>query len=143
MKQLKAEYDKHNGFTLELLKKLFTGMRAYERMNKKTKKFEPSISLTIKNKYYCNAIMLVCRLNKFPYDVDDKSYELASELFAKAKSVQYFTFEKAIEITNEEKLLLGLEWFHKQILFGFSILDKYIDNSIAKKKKVSSILEEL
>ncbi len=53
------------------------------------------------------------------------------------------SFEEILNIVSEEELLECLGWFEKQILYALHILDEYADNNVARKRKVSSILEEL
>lgn len=53
------------------------------------------------------------------------------------------SFEDVLKIVSEQELLECLKWFEKQILYAMHILEECEDGNISRKKKVSSILEEL
>ena len=54
-----------------------------------------------------------------------------------------FTFDEVLEFLKPEELLEYLDFFKGQIEFAIQILEKYDDRKISRKKKVSTILEEL
>ena len=53
------------------------------------------------------------------------------------------TFDEVLEVLKPEELLEHLDWFQNQIEFALQIVEKYDDRKISRKKKVSTILEEL
>ncbi len=53
------------------------------------------------------------------------------------------TFDEVLEVLEPDELLEHLEWFQNQIEFAIQIVEKYDDRKISRKKKVSTILEEL
>ena len=93
------------------------------------------------------------RLNMFPYsDNNDKQEKQIFEKMEKymvnknhkrnARSLSA-TFDEVLEVLKPEELLKHLEWFQNQIEFAIQIVEKYDDRKISRKKKVSTILEEL
>ena len=149
VKRLYFEY----GFSIELLNDLFRGIRINKRKNGDS--FKYSTSLTISNQYLCYGLMLNNRLNEYPYGTSKQEKE--KELFEKIEMYMIekrgeqgknlttisMNFEEILNIVSQKELLESLEWFEKQILYALHILDEYTDNSISRKRKVSSILEEL
>ena len=92
-------------------------------------------------------------LNMFPYsDNNDKQEKQIFEKMEKymvnknhkrnARSLSA-TFDEVLEVLKPEELLKHLEWFQNQIEFAIQIVEKYDDRKISRKKKVSTILEEL
>lgn len=106
------------------------------------------LSLGIKERYYCDILMMTCRLNKYSYDEINKeqhekvAYKLSNSKVEKLEN-EYILFDDAIKEVGEEELYCALEWFKSQLDFAFDILDKCENNSIGRKKKVASILDEL
>lgn len=141
------------GFTLELLYELFEGIKITKRNIDNS--YQYNMSLTIKNQYLCYGLLLNNRLNEYPYvvsqyDKEKELYEkiekyLVKDTNGKVKNISRFsmTFEEVLNIVTKEELLACLEWFEKQLVFAMHILEEYTDNSVTRKKKVSSILEEL
>ena len=141
------------GFSIEFIEKLFK--RISIKKNYRNKNETYGISLTIRDKYHCRGMILVTRLNVFPYsDIaykeDEKVlYEKVEEYFKdNEKKVKHrhsydLSFETILSIVTEEELLNGLKWFDDQLNFGFEILEKYEKENVSRKKKVASILEEL
>lgn len=54
-----------------------------------------------------------------------------------------WTFEELSAIIDPSELLPCLEWFHDHLRFCFDIYEKYRENSTTRKRKVSSIIDEL
>ena len=112
-----------------------------------------STSLTIKNQYLCYGLMLNSRLNMFQYlDNDDKQEKQIFEKMEKymvnknhkrSARILSATFDEVLEVLKPEELLEHLDWFQSQIEFALQIVEKYDDRKISRKKKVSTILEEL
>lgn len=152
LNEIKKLYSEH-GFSLGFLNELFEGIKINKR--KDNNSFKYSTSLTISNQYLCYGLMLNNRLNEYPYGTSKQEKE--KELYGKietyliekeGKQAKNLTrvsmsFEEILNIVSEEELLECLGWFEKQILFSLHILDEYADNNVARKRKVSSILEEL
>lgn len=139
------------GFSVEFLRMMFSGVSVTKRALRKEVKY--SMSLTIKDYYVCRGLMLNNKLNNFPYDEgyqehERKLYEKIVEFYKDnpaytGKNRYEFEFDEILKIVEEKDLLYALEWFEKQILYAVSILEKYEDSSVKRKKRVSSILEEL
>lgn len=152
LNEVKRLYSEH-GFSLGLLNELFEGIKINKR--KVNDSFQYSTSLTISNQYLCYGLMLNNRLNEYPYGASKQEKE--KELYEKIETYLMekegehvkklarvsMSFEEILEIVSEEELLECLRWFEKQILYALHILDEYADNNVARKRKVSSILEEL
>ena len=110
-------------------------------------------SLTIKNQYLCNGLMLNSRLNEFPYEnyneEENKNvyYKLKKTYLSISheKNVNSFfmSFAQVLDVIPENELLYHLDWFKKQVEFAMQIIEKYDDTNIARKKKVATILDEL
>ena len=150
LKEVKKLYLQY-GFSIDLLNILFKGMKFTKRLNGEEMRY--STSLTIKNQYLCYGLMLNNRLNMFPYsDNNDKQEKQIFEKMEKymvnknhkrnARSLSA-TFDEVLEVLKPEELLKHLEWFQNQIEFAIQIVEKYDDRKISRKKKVSTILEEL
>lgn len=150
LKEVKKLYLQY-GFSIDLLNILFEGMQFTKRLNGEEMRY--STSLTIKNQYLCCGLMLNNRLNMFPYsDNNDKQEKQIFEKMEKymvnknhkrnARSLSA-TFDEVLEVLKPEELLKHLEWFQNQIEFATQIVEKYDDRKISRKKKVSTILEEL
>lgn len=144
--------EKYNrlGFSIELLKELFEGVTVNTSIREKSKKDDKCLNLRIKDRYLCAIALLTCRLNGYSYEISEKcernECEAAVVLDQKAKKHGFdecISFDEAIEIIGEEKLLEGLEWFNGQIEFIISILNLSNYGSVNKKRKVMSILDEL
>jgi len=147
LKQLKSEYDKH-GFTIELLTKLFKGISVRYLVSASDESNSYAISLRVKHDYYCTTLRLACHLNEYSYGVaSDDECVLATELYSIMSTAKdgdlFISFDEAVNHAGENRLLHCLTWFYNQMLFGFSLLEKYADINISRKKKVASILDEL
>lgn len=150
LKEVKKLYLNY-GFSIDLLNIFFEGMKFTKRLNGEEMRY--STSLTIKNQYLCCGLMLNNRLNMFTYsDNNDKQEKQIFEKMEKymvnknhkrnARSL-IVTFDEVLEVLKPEELLKHLEWFQNQIEFAIQIVEKYDDRKISRKKKVSTILEEL
>lgn len=97
--------------------------------------------------------MLNNQLNMFPYsDNDDKQEKQIFEKMEKymmnknhkrSTRILSATFDEVLEVFKPEELLEHLDWFQNQIEFALQSVEKYDDRKISRKKKVSTILEEL
>lgn len=146
VKKLYMEY----GYSLQFLQKLFSGVK----LRKGTSHENYSLSLTIKDKYLCRALMLNNKLNNYPYATtkDDKTYEFfckCANYLNKEKNENYnrhiieLGLDKVLCIISEDELLDNLSWIKNQIEFAIEILGKNNTGNISRKRKVASILEEL
>lgn len=150
IKEIKQRVDEE-GYNFELLKFLFKGI-SVRKAAKKNEKGEVEevyrLSLGIKERYYCAILMMTCRLNRYAYDEinmeqhEKVAYELSNSKVEKLED-EYILFDDAIKEVGEEELYCALEWFKSQLDFVFDILNKCENNSIGRKKKVASILDEL
>ena len=136
--QLEALYNKC-GFSVDFLKNMFDTI-AVRKMGKKE---EYSTSLFIKDRYLCYTLRLTCRLNNY------KELEQSSIKSNTAKSLyerdngEDLTFEEALATISEEELLEELKWLENQVKFAIHILRDNESQSINRKRKVASILDEL
>lgn len=150
IKEIKQRVDEE-GYNFELLKFLFKGISS----RKVVKKIEDGkieevhrLSLGIKERYYCAILMMTCRLNRYSYDeINEEQHEQVAYKLSNSKvekiEDEYILFDDAIKEVGEESLYCALEWFKSQLDFAFDILNKCENNSIGRKKKVASILDEL
>lgn len=143
LKLIKNKYEKH-GFTIELLNDLFKGI-IVNKISYGEDEF--ALGLSIKNRYYCYALMLACELNNYtPETNDEEDNAIIQKLyrFQKKKEKSYLLlFEEAVDYVGKENLLKTLEWYHKKMLFGFSLIEKYSNKATSRKRKVATILDEL
>ncbi len=140
------------GFSLEFLRTLFEGIRLGKQRIQNNKEHYGS-SLTIKNQYLCNGIMLNSKLNEFPYENYNK--EENKSVYYKLKKAYlsisheenvnnfFMSFDQVLKVISEDELLYFLDWFKKQVEFAIQIIEKYDDTNIGRKKKVATILDEL
>lgn len=150
IKDLKKYY-KTFGFSLDFLLKIFLGLSITKTVVDKQVKY--NMSLTIRDYYICRGLMLNNKLNGYSHGKDYQDVE--KELFEKiiefykddtktaCKNRFEFGFEEILKIVEEKDLLHYLEWFEKQVTFAIQLLEKYENSNVTRKKKVSSILDEL
>lgn len=149
IKEIKLKLEK-KGFGLDFLKDLFEGIVVERHVVETEEKLQGNyfaFSLRIKERYYCNALILTCKLNNYPYtkipdkgnvEVGKKLYRLQSE-----KKKPYLSFEEVLEVISEKDMLATLSWFEKHLDFTFELLLKYDINVIGRKKKVITMIDEL
>lgn len=140
------------GFSLEFLEILFEGIRLRKQFMHNNKVHYGS-SLTIKNQYLCNGLLLNSRLNEFPYENYNENenrniYNKLKEAYlsnSHEKNVYsfYMPFSQVLDVISERELLDYLSWFKKQIEYAIQIIEKYDDTNIGRKRKVTTILDEL
>lgn len=146
IKKLQDLYNKL-GFSLELLKELFQGIRINQYILKNDI-LHYRIALIIKDFYICNILQMTCKLNKYPYfkdgcnDYDDTLAEKIISTF-KEKYKREWTFDEVFHIISNQELLECLKWLERQCIFCFDVLSQNMENSISRKKKVLSIIDEL
>lgn len=150
IKELKKYYQTY-GFSVAFLKKIFSGLTISKMTVKKNDRYH--MGLTIRNHYICRGLMLNNQLNGYHHDEgSQKSQEVIFNKiiefykddadFANKKRYK-FGFEEILNIVDEHSLLQSLDWFENQVLFAIQLLEKYEDSNVSRKKKVSSILNEL
>ena len=147
LREVKKLYLKY-GYSVIFLTKFFRGLKVIRR-RRGEEVF--STSLTTKNQYLCYGLMLNNILNNYPYsknEMDKALYEkcnvyVENQGKRRGHSIISLSFQEALEIMKEEELLEYLKWFKSQVEFAIKIVDKYDDKNINRKKKVSTILEEL
>ena len=148
LKKLKNTYEKKK-WCVDFLNDLFDGIRILKTIDNEEKECN-KISLLIKDNYLCNILILTCRLNKYDYekgketecDVCERDVSIAL-LADKYKCGEPISFEDAVKVVDESKLLNALKWFKNQLMFAFDILDACQSDKIGNKRKVLSILDEL
>lgn len=151
LKLVKKMYE-DKGFTVEFLEGLFKGVRFRNILDREGNK-ELKLSLSIENQYLCYALMLNCRLNNFIYpNVESENiiilYNKLAEKYFPHKDKEKinrdtWSFKELLEVTLESEILELCRWFENQVLFAISIVDKCDDSALNKKRKVSSIIDEL
>ncbi len=136
------------GFTIEFLSKLFTGVSThmyFEKEDGENVQYK-SISLNIKDNYMCSVLKLSCILNRYGFpkvnsEKVGKVYDLIKKNSKTGKREK--PFKEVLGFVDEADLLESLKWFEKQIEFSIFVLGQEKENDISKKKRVSSILDEL
>lgn len=160
LKKLKELYDSM-GFSVELLKELFSGVhlrRLYKLENSK-RVTDYTIDFDISNRYLCNILMITCKLNHFfnpNAEGIKKTREIASTWVSEREKqdpqnryrIEPIEFDDLMIFLDEHNFtvadfLEACKWIEARFIFSFKILEKYSENSISRKKKVSSILDEL
>ena len=160
LKKLKELYDSI-GFSVELLKELFSGVhlrRLYKLENSK-RVTDYTIDFDISNRYLCNILMITCKLNHFfnpNAEGIKKTREIASTWVSEREKqdpqnryrIEPIEFDDLMIFLDEHNFtvadfLEACKWIEARFIFSFKILEKYSENSISRKKKVSSILDEL
>ena len=101
-------------------------------------------SLYIKDKYLCNGLILLTRLNKYQNDKKDFVSKEDYEIFnSKKREHTYFmNINEGIELFGEEKFVNMFSWLSNQVEFIYKIYES-THNMKTKKRKVASIIEEL
>lgn len=150
IKELRKYY-KEYGFSLNFLKTIFLGVSITKMVADKKEKYH--MSLTIRDYFICRGLMLNNKLNRYPYgkdyqDEEKQFFEKIIEFYKDDAKIARknrfeFGFEEILKIVDENDLLHYLEWFEKQVIFAIQLLEKYETSNITRKKKVSSILDEL
>ncbi len=143
--KIQALYDKL-GFSCDLLKRLFSGIRIQRCVAKENGEIYYQISLIIKDRYLCNVMMMTCRLNKYPYAEGKHPAEdaLARKLKLSSKKHKLqWSIEDALQFVSAQELLDGISWFDRQYHFCLDILHQNTTNNVSYKRKVASIINEL
>lgn len=138
------------GYSKELLEQLFDNI-SIRRTRKSDGTIRYHLSLLIKDRYLCNIIRMTCKLNCYSYQTAVSHEELEQELATRLvkylkksnRKIDECPISTAFELVNPKELLDVLKWFESQLLFSLSILEKNSDTSINRKRKLSSIIEEL
>lgn len=148
IKELKKKVEEL-GNNMEFLKFLFEGIyiRKYTRTNEnKERERKYGMSLRVKDRYFFSIISLACELNN--YYVENSYYNEKKEdeiipMLVKLKKTGLISFDDALKKVSEKDLYEALGWVQDRIEFLFDLLKKYEDNTIVRKRKVASILDEL
>lgn len=142
IKKLKKLYDTV-GFSEQLLEHLFSGLIVRKQF--KDGKAICDIDLTIKDYYLCNIIRMTNKLNG--YFNRDNADVLADPIVCKLLSGKAqrrsLSFEDAYQQITADELVSALQWFHNDCKFCFSILEQNALKGISRKKRVTSIINEL
>lgn len=158
IKKMKSLYDK-DGFSCNLIGKIFKKIEISEYYieidehyseENKTNPRHRILSLSIRNKYLINIMHMVCHLNNFSYKQSNEDFVRADQLMDKMlstvqkKQPSYsFSINKVTQIIPPEDLLYCLKSYDHAFQFCFNLYEKYTKNPIAKKRSVSSIIDEL
>ncbi|MDU2085983.1 NACHT domain-containing protein [Clostridium perfringens] len=138
--QMEELYNKY-GFSVDFLKKVFDGIAV--RTNKKKK--GESISLRIKDQYLCYNLMLAVKLNNYKTlgKSNNSNNSNIAKILRRNTNTNNWTFDEALAIVSEEEILKEVDWLESQLKFAIQILRDNESQSINRKRKVSSILDEL
>lgn len=149
IKIIKSLY-KEKGFTYDLIVNLFDGVVISKRslVENGVKKDYLSMGVSIGNRYLCNIMMLVTKLNRCPSKkmINEEEQEILQKIMATdngSKLRHRCSFDNVLAIISQEELLCCLKWVDSRLQFCFDIYDKYSENSALKKRKVASIIDEL
>lgn len=136
--QIEELYSRY-GFSVDFLTRLFDSIV----VRKVYKKEEYSISLLIKDKYLCYILRLTCRLNNYKaLEQNNIKSSVAKSLYEKNNDKD-LTFEEVLKNISEEELLEELKWLENEVKFAIQVLRDNVGQSINRKRKVASILDEL
>ena len=150
IREIKQKLDLE-GYNFEFYNFLFKGIsvRKYvSRIENGIAEEKYRLSLGIKERYYCSILMMTCRLNGYSYNDINKEVQEKVALTLSKSNVdkiedEYILFDDAIKEVGEDELYSAFEWFKNQLNFVFDVLNKCENNTIGRKKKVASILDEL
>ena len=140
LKKVQALYNDF-GFTVRFLESLFSGVTLSKGRDKSY-----SLGLRIKNRYLCNVLRSTCKYNSYPYSnapsrLDD---EIVKKMLDKDPNPNSeWPFEVMLDYMPEVDLLDALSWFHTQYQFCTMIVEKYTTKDRSRKRKLSSIIDEL
>lgn len=143
IKKIKNDYDAM-GFTLDFIKMIYSGVVFRKGTNNYIK-----YNLLENDKYKYNIVYAACNLNEFIY-----RYRIDAEIqrklngnkklqsMLKNNRIMHCSFQDTLDIIPKEELINILKREHQQLLFCFSILEKY-SGPVRRKKKLSKIIDEL
>jgi len=140
LEELKAEYEKSGGFTIDFISKTINGITIYSDNETETEELE--LGFYSGNFYLTDSLRLICRLNGHVFSGIEHERPLAKMIFD-TRGSDYISIENAIEILGCDGVIRIFEWFHQWVLFGFSLLDKYSDDNLANKTDIASMLDDL
>lgn len=137
------------GFTLEFLKKFIYDFAFLKRKYKK--KSEILIVLYDTNVYAYKGLSLINRLNGHaPFQQNkEKTKELYEKIIPVNERrdgdfiVNKVTYDQLIAVADEKEILDLFKWIEEQVLFALQLSESYESSNVLRKKKVSSILDEL
>lgn len=146
IRKLKEYYDSE-GFSINLLKRIFSGVGFRKEYGKENGEDEYHTSLTIKDKYICNICILATKLNKFEFgkdNFDDRYIEICNKIFNEETqdtriSIDFDELQKKL---TDNEILHVVKWFDTHISFMLNLYEKY-SSGVLVKRKVLSILEEI
>ncbi len=146
-------YYEELGISYEFLNKLFKGIVIIERsyLNNKSQEIDRfyTLSLRVRDKYLCNILRFTCALNGYSFQnpkAEESIEYLARKIGETDKELlrhNKLPFEKVLNIVSFDELIACIPWLDNQLQFIFGIYEKYNDNPALRKRKVSSIIDEL
>lgn len=143
IKKIKKDYDSM-GFTLDFIETVYSGILFRKGVHNDIK-----YNLSEKDKYKYNIVYATCNLNECAYQYRTDA-EIQKQLnsneklqgMLESKQIVHCSFQDALDIIKKEQLIKIFKREHQQLLFCFSILEKY-SNPARRKKKLSKIIDEL
>ena len=150
IKKLKALYDEYH-FSYNLIQKIFRGITISIKNSNKNGQRQKiyRVGLSIGDPYLGHILQMACRLNEYPFPpndlVDPKEQEILKKIVASTKHAMpyHWSFDEVFSIVSPDDLMYCLQWCNSHLQFCFDIYEKYSDSSALKKRKVSSIIDEL
>lgn len=126
-----------------ILKTLFDGISVDEDSEEKY-----SLGLRIKDRYLCTILSMSCKLNSYirqdKTNISSHIIEYLNQLKQqKDEDDMFFSLEEIELMPIAEEVLNELNWIKNQIEFSIDLLNRFEENSIGNKRRVSSILEQL
>lgn len=137
------------GFTLEFLKKFIYDFVFFKRRYKQ--KDELFFMVYNSDEYAYKGLSLINKLNgheSFRQN-KDKTKELYDKIIPVNEQrdgdfiVHKVTYNQLIAVADENEILQYLRWIEDQILFAIQLSETYESSNVLRKKKVSTILDEL
>ena len=146
IKKLKELYEK-NGFCYDVVCKIFNSVGIFFYTEKKD---SLKIAFSVQDRYLCNILYLTCGLNHcLSSDTDPYTSEMNRAIQKLVATIpdnslpHTWSFEEVKKIITSEELIACLSWCDDYLQFCFGLYEKYSDSSALKKRKVSSIIDEL
>lgn len=146
IKKLKELYDK-NGFSYDVICSIFNGINIFVPQGKKHR---PRIGFSVQNRYLCNILYLTYGLNNYSSSdansnasKEDRVIDKLAATIPDESFSHTWSFEDLKKIITPEELIDCLSWCDNCLQFCFDLYEKYSDSSALKKRKVSSIIDEL
>jgi len=146
IERIKQSYDRH-GFSVEFLAEHISHLHIMDCGEDEGF----SLLYSEKDEVLSNARFLVCWLNDFarpymnnaPQDTLEKLYDPAELREADDFFSKDYTIQDAVAILGDEELLKCMHTLHEQLLFCFTILDRYAISKDVDESNIADLLDSL